>query len=120
MHIVYGIDDKYFPCLLVSMYSLLRSVTGPLKITVLVAEPEIEDASDIHKLADHFPNVTVDIRPFEAGDFEEYKKSEMAARFPAASMIPLFIPWLIDDRCLFLDADTLILHDISELYQTDF
>ena len=34
-------------------------------------------------------------------------------------MIPLFIPWLIDDKCLFLDADTLILHDISELYHTD-
>ena len=118
-HIVYGIDDKYFPCLLVSMYSLLKSVSGPLKITVLVAEPEIEDASDIHKLADHFPNVTVDIRPFEAGDFEEYGKSEIAARFPAASLIPLFIPWLIDDKCLFLDADTLILHDISELYHTD-
>ena len=34
-------------------------------------------------------------------------------------MIPLFIPWLIDEKCLFLDADTLILHDISELYNTD-
>ena len=118
-HIVYGIDDKYFPCLLVSMYSLLKTVSGPLKITVLVAEPEVEDASDIHKMADHFPNLTLDIRRFEAGDFEEYKKSEIAERFPAASMIPLFIPWLIDDKCLFLDADTLILHDISELYRTD-
>ena len=118
-HIVYGIDDKYLPCLLVSMYSLLKTASGPLKITVLVAEPEIEDASDIHKLANHFPNLTVDIRRFETGDFEEYEKSEIAARFPAASMIPLFIPWLLDDKCLFLDADTLVLHDISELYRTD-
>ena len=118
-HIVYGIDDKYLPCLLVSMYSLLKTVSGPLKITVLVAESEIEDASDIHKMVDHFPNLAVDVRRFDAGDFEEYEKSAIAARFPAASMIPLFIPWLIDDKCLFLDADTLILHDISQLYRTD-
>ena len=118
-HIVYGIDDKYLPCLLVSMYSLLKTVSGPLKITVLVAEPEIEDASGIHKVADHFPDVAVDIRRFEAGDFEEYDKNRMAARFPAASMIPLFIPWLIDEKCLFLDADTLVLQDISQLYHTD-
>ena len=118
-HIVYGIDDKYLPCLLVSMYSLLKMASGPLKITVLVAEPEVEDASDIHKMADHFPNLTVDVRRFETGNLEEYEKSVIAARFPAASMIPLFIPWLIDGKCLFLDADTLILHDISELYHTD-
>ena len=118
-HIVYGIDDKYLPCLLVSMYSTLKTVSGPIKITVLVARPGIEDTSDIHRLSGHFPNLTVDVRRFETGDFEEYEKDAIAARFPAASMIPLFIPWLIDDKCLFLDADTLILHDISELYHTD-
>ena len=73
-HIVYGIDDKYFPCLLVSMYSLLKTVTGPLEITILVTEPGIEDESDIYELADHFPNLAVDIRRLEAGDFEEYEK----------------------------------------------
>ena len=61
-HIVYGVDDKYLPCLLVSMYSTLKAASGPVKITVFVARPEIEDASDIHRLSDHFPNLTVDIR----------------------------------------------------------
>ena len=118
-HIVYGIDDKYLPCLLVSVYSVLKTVSGPTKITVFVARPEIEDTSDIHKLSRRFPNATVDIRRFESGDFEEYEKNAMAARFPAASMIPLFLPWLIDEKCLFLDADTLVLQDISQLYHTD-
>ena len=81
-HIVYGIDDKYLPCLLVSMYSLLKTVSGPLKITVLVAEPEIEDASDIHKMADHFPNLTVDIRRFEAGDLKNTEKVRLRQGFP--------------------------------------
>ena len=118
-HIVYGIDNKYLPCLLVSVYSVLKTVSGPVKITVFVATPGIEDKSEIYKLSHHFPNATVNIRHFEAGDFEEYEKSVMAARFPAASMIPLFIPWLVDEKCLFLDADTLVLQDISQLYHTD-
>ena len=118
-HIVYGIDDKYLPCLLVSMYSTLITVSGPIKITVFVARPRIEDTSDIQTLSGHFPNATVDIRRFDAGELEEYEKSATSERFSAASMIPLFIPWLIDEKCLFLDADTLVLHDISKLYHTD-
>lgn len=118
-HIVYGIDNKYLPCLLVSVYSVLKTASGPMKITVFVARPGIEDTSEIYNLSRRFPNATVEIRRFEAGDFEEYERNAMAARFPPASMIPLFIPWLVEEKCLFLDADTLVLQDISQLYYTD-
>ena len=35
------------------------------------------------------------------------------------SLTPLLLPWLIPDRCVFLDADTVLLHDVAELYDTD-
>ena len=102
------------------MYSVLKTASGPVKITVFVESSRIEETSDIHKLANHFPNATIDVRRFEAEDSEKYEKdARQAARYPTATLIPLFIPWLIDEKCLFLDADTLVLHDISQLYQTD-
>ena len=34
-------------------------------------------------------------------------------------MIPLFVPSLVDEKCIFLDADTLVLEDISQLFESD-
>ena len=115
-HIVFGIDDKYLPPMLVSLYSALKNATGSVRITVFTVG-EI-DESTIARLVDCFPNATLKIRAFKTEELQEYEKTHVAKRFPAASMIPLFIPWLIDSRCIFLDADTLVLHDISKLYET--
>ena len=114
-HVVYGIDDRYLPCLLVSMYSVLVIASGPIKITVFSSGQNF-DPSEIHNLAAHFPNASVDVREFATETLLNYEMSETANRFPSASMIPLFIPWLIDEKCIFLDADTLVLKDISQLY----
>ena len=119
IHVVYGLDDKYLPCLLVSMYSLLKTVTGQVTITIFVADPEFEDESSIHNLSCLFPNARIEIRRFDADFFTEYNCNEISKRWPPAVLIPLFIPWMIEEKCIFLDADTLILHDISELYNTN-
>ena len=117
-HIAFGIDDKYLPCLIVSMYTALLRVGGPIHATVFTAGPEF-DTSSIRVLGRHFPNSIIDIRRFDTSALAEYEKSDLAARFPAASMLPLFLPWLVDGKCLFLDADTLVLDDIARLFQTD-
>ncbi len=117
-HIVYGIDDKYLPCLIISMFTALKRIDGPALVTVFTAGPEF-DTSHIHVLASHFPDAVVEIRRFDTSPLAEYEKSELAARFPAASMLPLFLPWLVDGKCLFLDADTLILDDVAQLFQTE-
>ncbi len=117
-HIAYGIDDKYLPCLIVSMFTALKRLSGSAQVTVFTAGPEF-DTSHIRVLARHFPNASVEIRRFDTSPLVEYEKSELAARFPAASMLPIFLPWLIEGKCLFLDADTLVLDDIASLFQTD-
>lgn len=117
-HVVYGIDDKYLPPLIVSMYTALKHVGGPIHVTVFTAGPKF-DTSCIRLLAGHFRNATVEIRRLDASPLADYEKSGLAARFPAASMLPLFLPWLVEDMCLFLDADTLILDDVARLFRTD-
>ena len=117
-HIVYGIDDKYLPCLLVSMFSALDKTSVPTKVTVFTAGKAF-DLSVIHQIAGHFPHASLEIRLFEPDELAGYGKTDVAQRFPPVSLLPLFIPWLIDDKCLFLDADTLVLQDIRELYGSD-
>ena len=118
-HLVYGIDDKYLPPCLVSMYSALTVTSDPVKVTILTTGPDGNIRAAVGRLSDIFPNVQTEVRGFDSNHLGEYEKSDIAVRFPAASMVPLFIPWLIDGKCLFLDADTLILQDISELYRTN-
>ena len=119
-HIVYGADRPYLGPLLVSMYSLLKTLSGKAKITIVTAEPYIAvDAPEIHALKDHFPGHDITVQHFDDPGLREYERVR-ATRFSGASMIPLFIPWIIpDDRCLFLDADTVVMQDIAELWNTD-
>lgn len=117
-HVVYGVDNKYVPCLLVSMYSVLATASGPTKITVFTVGQHF-NPSEIHNLAAHFPSSTLDVREFETEPLLSYETTEQGQRYTSASMIPLFIPWLIDEKCIFLDADTLILKDISQLYSAN-
>ena len=117
-HLVYGIDNKYLPCLLVSMFTALREMHKPARVTVFTAGPEF-DTSSVHELGERFEGTTIEVRSFDASSLAAYENTELANRFPAASMLPLFLPQLVEGKCLFIDADTLILQDISQLYETD-
>lgn len=118
-HLVYGIDDKYLPPCLISMYSAFSVTSEPVKVTILTTGPDRNIRDNIERLSAAFANAHTEVREFDSRHLAEYEKSEIAVRFPAASMIPLFIPWQIDGKCLFLDADTLVLQDISELFHTN-
>ncbi len=114
-HIVYVIDEKYLPCLLVSIFSLLESISGNAKITIFTAGHKF-DHSSIEDLCSYFENYRVQVRQFDTSSLFEYANTTHAVRFPAISMLPLFLPWLIKDKCLFLDADTLVKGDVSQLF----
>ncbi len=117
-HLVYGIDDKYLPPCLISVYSALRTVTGTVRVSIFTSGPDENIRKGFEHLAKHFPNARLEVRAFTTTSLAEYERTELAVRYPEASMIPLFIPWLIEGKCLFLDADTLVLRDISTLFET--
>ena len=101
------------------MYSALKVTCDPVKVTILTTGSDGNIRTAVGRLSAFFPNVHTEVREFDSSHLGEYEKSEIAVRFPAASMVPLSIPWLIEGKCLFLDADTLILQDISELFHTN-
>ena len=72
----------------------------------------------VNTLAEHISNLQIEIQSFDPAPLAEYDQTKRH-QWSAASMIPLFIPWLIDGKCILLDADTVSLCDISELYSTD-
>ena len=39
-HLVYGIDDKYLPPCLISVYSALKTVTGMVRVTIFTSGPD--------------------------------------------------------------------------------
>ena len=55
------------------------------------------------------------VSPPGIGDF----RGNRLVRWPAISLLPLQLPWLVQGRCLFIDADTLVMRDVSELMAVD-
>ena len=117
-HIVYGIDNKFLPPFLVSAYSMLKTVSGAIRITILTTDSIIEDSPDLRRLSDYFPNAEIRVQKFNNVELNEYEQKRTTS-WSSAGMMTFFIPWLIPDKCIYLDADTVVLHDISELYRTD-
>lgn len=117
-HLVYGIDQKYVPPALVSIYSAIRSASGPLKITVFMTEDNAESIRYFQFLEKRFPENRIELSHFDPSPFEEYDRTR-PHHWAAASMIPLFVPWLLEGTCIVLDADTVILDDITHLSQED-
>ena len=55
-------------------------------------------------------------------EYSEFVKQNETRELPpylAVSLLPLILPQLIDDRCLAIDADTLVVGDVSELLRVD-
>ena len=117
-HVVYGVDSKYVPPLLVSIYSMFTSTPGRLKTTIFTTDPDDEDLREVQKLAAHFPKKMTETVYFDPKPLDEYERARRH-HWSSASMIPLFVPWLVAGRCILLDADTIILRDIGELYRSN-
>jgi len=111
--VVYGIDRNYLVPAAVSIHSLLERTTAPLEIVVYGDGLEPSDHEALLKVGEAF-GVAVDARGYEpsgVGDF--------SSRYPAIVTLPLELPWLVEGRCLFIDADTLVAGDVSEIMAID-
>ena len=117
-HIVYGVDAKYVPPLLVSAYSAFAATPGPVKLTIVTTDPKCKELAHVRTLTANFPQKSAKVLYFDPDLLHEYD-AERSHYWTAASMIPLFVPWIVEGKCILLDADTIILRDIGELYESD-
>ena len=116
MNIVYALDDGYKLYTAVSIYSLLsnKNKESVYKIHIL-HHPDL----DIHyfdKLQEYF---NIQFNFVNMGDTSKDLYISRHIKIPA--YYRLFICDVLPDldRCIYLDGDTIILKDLSELYNTD-
>ncbi len=116
--VVYGIDRNYLVPAVVSIHSLCERATAPPEIIVYGDGLEPSDQETLWKVGETC-GAAIDVRRFipppGIGDF----RGNRLVRWPAISLLPLQLPWLVRGRCLFIDADTLVMRDVSELMAVD-
>ena len=118
-HVVYCFDPNYLPCGLVSIYSVLKHASGPVKVTVVGGNFEPRHTASLLELNGHFPESNVEIRHFDLSEFKSVENSFDNTYFTTSILMRLHIPWLVEGRVVYLDADTLVIRDIAELYGSD-
>ena len=126
MQIVYGIDSDYLFPALVSIYSISKNTSQPVNITIYADGLTDSDTRKVHQTSELLRRrVAITLREFNSAIFLEYSEfmAQNANRakfsFPPVAFLPLVLPQLVEDRCLFIDADTIILDDINRLMEID-
>ncbi len=114
MQIVYGVNASYVLPALISIYSLWKNAVQPVDITIYIDEITKENQQAIRHVSECC-RIPIQIKEFETKGLDKY----LNKRFPAISLLPLFLPNLKKGRCLFIDADTLVKGDVWELLSTD-
>jgi len=115
--VVYGIDRNYLVPAAVSMRSLCAHTTAPLEIIVYGDGLEPSDDQTLLKVG-AASGATVDVRRYNPSSVEDFKRN-FHAQWPAILALRLELPWLVEGRCLFIDADTLVVGDVSEIMAID-
>ena len=117
MQIVYGVNAGFVLPALVSIWSLQRSASQPVEVTIYGEGFSECHYNLIQRVGDNC-GLSISVHDFDANAFLEYS-SVTKTRFPTISLLPLLLPRLVDGRCLYIDADTLVLGDVWELMLSD-
>ena len=117
MQIIYGVNAGFVLPALVSIWSLQRSARQPVEVTIYGEEIGESHYNLIQRVGDKC-GLSISVHDFDATAFQEYS-SIAKTRFPTISLLPLLLPRLVDGRCLYIDADTLVLGDVWELLLSD-
>ena len=115
--VVYGIDRNYLVPAAVSIHSLCERASAPLEIVVYGDGLEPPDRETLLKVG-KASGAAIDVRSYDPSDIGDFRRN-FRARWPAIVTLPLELPWLVEGRCLFIDADTLVVGDVGEIMAID-
>ena len=111
--VTWALDAGFARCTLISVFSLLRTVSCPVRAVFLCAG-EMGDFPDrVRRIAGAFRGTEVILLhpPVAATDHRKH--------ISAATLMRLRIPQLVDGRTLYLDGDTLVRADVAPLAFAD-
>ncbi|WP_241622263.1 DUF4422 domain-containing protein [Rosenbergiella australiborealis] len=114
-------DDNYTISGAALINSLIKNCQPDLNYDVIIFENKISllNKQRLLNLVSNHPNFS--LRFFDVNTFTELNDVHVRGHFTAATYARLFIPRLLNDykKVIFIDADTVVEHDISELYNID-
>ena len=122
VNIAFAANDGYAVPLSVTLYSMMKNASNARFYDILVMHKDIsaENMEMLLKIAAHFPNCS--LRFIDFGSEDSLVSGNMKAYYSSETNYRLF---LFDemfseyDRMLYLDCDTVISGDISQLFDTD-
>lgn len=116
--IIYASDEKYAAPLTVSMYSVLANTTHHIDFYILENNIKLSTKEKIQKSLKDFNNYTLTFIPIDLNKVKNFPDLQwyslnMYSRY--------FIPEILDylDKCIYLDVDIILKHDIADLFSTD-
>jgi len=119
VHLAYMTDRNYLPYVETSVYSALKNkkTTSFYQIHIIAKDFTNEDIKEIKKL--ETPSLKINIYPAKPLNLDLSHLGRFASF--EISLQKLFIAEYLKniDKVLYLDADTLVLDDLSKAYQTD-
>ncbi len=121
IYIVFNTDRNYKEYTKVAIASAIinKKERSKYKINVLCVDLSEDERKEFEEFSDK--NVTVKTVPLELSSIERIENYEMEHYVSRADLFKFFIPELFPkiNKILYIDSDTLILSDLSDLYNTN-
>ncbi|QDC09550.1 hypothetical protein FHY55_09970 [Oceanicola sp. D3] len=115
VNVAYMCDGGFAALTMVSAYSLLQRCSRPVEVTIFLSEDCPEACEWAGRLDAAFPAATVRTRQVDL----EPAPPNYQGRLPISSYLRLRLVEFFDRRTLYLDGDTLLRADVSELFDAD-
>jgi lipopolysaccharide biosynthesis glycosyltransferase len=119
INVVYCFDRNYVDPTAVSTYSVFKSSKTRVKFYWICSGYAVLHAEFYRKL---LAELGIDITLIEVSDdlFASWKKDLIVPHIPKAAYMRILIPDLVNEnRVIYLDSDTIVRADLSELYNID-
>lgn len=119
--IIICFDDNYVHSGGALLNSIIQHSTQTSNYDILILEDRVSEINKSHlvRMVKDLPNFR--LRFFDVNAFPEMSRVHTRAHFSPATYARLFIPGMFEQqkKVLFIDADTIVNHDIAELLNID-
>ena len=119
--IFYACDDAFVKFTIVSMHSLIKNASKDYHYILHILHTEISD--EMKDIVNRFASDNFEIRFIDVTNYLQSISEKLPLRdyYSKTTYYRLFIAEMFPQysKALYLDSDTVILGDVSELYQTD-
>ena len=121
--VAYCFDRHYAPYAAVSTCSLLVNAASPLRIYWCAPQDDVEEVRGLARALQVTQGSELIIVPLDAAPFANWitqSERQSSVNYTSGVFYRLLLPDVLpEDRVIYLDADTLVLRDLGELYATD-